>query len=268
MPVYTPYPGPGRGISTAGLNKNSGWKADVISQSGLNKQAGKSLSGLDTSFNPVVTSQSLSAVTGTTTTVNWTTQVGAPLGSITYQKADKSAAAVTVAETGSPPLTAHAIALTGLTAATYYVYTVTQPGAAGTGGKTTFSGRFGTTGTVTPTEQMSSPLDGVQSAPAPAPTAEETGSAAGLGVSAVEITATGPDSITVSWRTDAYADGQVDWDGGGQQGEVSEAGNKRMNHQVVLTGLQADTEYSLNITSQDAAGDEGSAQTTARTTAS
>lgn len=267
-PVYTPYPGPGRGISPAGIDKTSGFKADIVSASGINKQAGKSLSGLDTASNPVVTSFGLTGVTGTTATITWTTQIGQPLGSLQYRLAETNGAYTTVAEAGSPPLTSHSVPLTGLTAARYYEYIVVQPATGGaTVGKTVWSGRFGTTGTVTPTEMVApaAPSDGAvaeapapEPAPTPAPTAEETGEAPGLGITNVQVLNIQQDSATVVWRTDAYADGEVVYDTVPPSEEVAvqEGGARRLNHSVTIEGLDPGTAYRVEVNSQDAANHE------------
>lgn len=145
MPVYTPYPGPGKGISPAGINKMSGWGGVSIGQAGLNKTSGKSLSGLDQATNPIVTSTGVASITATGATVTWTTAPAQPLGTVQHRLAGSTGAYTTVNETGTPPVSSHAVPLTGLTTAKTYEYVVTQPATGGvTAGKTVYSGRFTT----------------------------------------------------------------------------------------------------------------------------
>src|SRR5262245_46575242 len=141
MPIYTPYPGPGKGLTVSGLNKDQGWGTRTaggqivrIGDFGLNKTAGKWMGGLDQSSNPYITSTTVTGITATAATVAWTTQVAQPLGSLRYRVAANPALAgtwTTVADTGTPPTTNHSVPLSGLTSGTVYEYEVTQPATGG-----------------------------------------------------------------------------------------------------------------------------------------
>src|SRR4030095_10813410 len=94
MPIYTIFPGPGKGLRTTGIDKDQGWGSrtaggQVIAgrdgQQGINRTAGVSTSGLDNSANPLVTARAVTSITGTGATVTWTTATGQPLGRLTYR---------------------------------------------------------------------------------------------------------------------------------------------------------------------------------------
>jgi len=274
MPIS---PAPGRAISVGGLNKTSGWGSrnatgNLIAghepDQGINHVAGLSESGVDTAANPLVTTFGVGSITTTAATVTWTSNPAAPLGSV-VRRALGAATTTTTAETGSPPLTAHSVALSGLTADTVYDLLITQPGSGQ--GRTEFVLRFrtGPTGMV-----LSAPAAAVQSAgqttaggeaPAAGTPPEGGGATPGLAISNVSVAVVDATTVEVTWRTDAYADGQVDWDGGGETGSEGEGGNKRLNHVVVLAGLNPGTVYALTVTSQDASGTEASAEATVET---
>lgn len=137
------YPTPGVGISRAGIDFGSGFNANPTE--GINYTAGLSLAGLDRANNPFISVRAVGSITATAATVTWTCAPASPLGSVARVAYGTGAAPTTVAETGTPPLTAHSVALSGLVTATTYQYTITQPGAAGTGGQSTSSGTFRTT---------------------------------------------------------------------------------------------------------------------------
>src|SRR5262245_24685491 len=263
MPLY---PTPGLGISTSGLNKVDGWGsvnpatgqvfAGHAGDQGIDHKAGLSLAGLDVAGNPFITNPAESAITPTGATITWTTAASQPNGQVNYRILGAASYQIKI-ETGGPR-TAHSVALTGLTAGKTYEYEVAQSNSATPPQWLQFSGRF-TTPLTELLEGMSSPLDGTQApvAEAPAP-------------NGLELTNVSPapsaTAITVTWRTAVYADGQVDWEGGGGEGSVTEDGNKRMNHLVTVSGLQPDTAYSLVVTSQDASGAEGAVTLDVRTT--
>jgi hypothetical protein len=261
MPIYTPYPGPGAGISTAGLNKNAGWGspgANAIGEAGINKTVGKSLSGLDQASNPIITSATITPGAAGTATIAWTTQVAKPLGSVQYRKAS-GGAWTTVAETGTPPLTTHSVALSGLSLSTIYEYIITQPGS-GTGAKTgkqVYQGRFttlvsladegtGGMGMLPGGESQTPPLMGGQDGQATPPA---------FGLSNLQANNMGATEMTVTWRTEVYADGTVMYRPvGGTATTVDELGVKRLNHSVTLTGLEPATQYEVAVISADAQG--------------
>ena len=275
MPIS---PAPGRAVSVAGLNKTSGWGSrdatgNLITghapDQGINHVQGLSESGIDTSANPLVTTFAVTSITTTAATVTWTSAPASPLGSVRV-RALGAATTATTNETGSPPLAAHSVPLSGLTTNTVYDLLVTQPGtgAGAAQGRTEFALRFrtGPTGQV-----LAAPAAAAAAVPPPPPprvAPEGRAPEPGLTVSSASAQATDATTVEVTWRTDAYADGQVDWIGGGLTGSVVEDGNKRLNHVVVLTGLAPGTAYTLTVTSQDAAGDEAGADLEVATPAS
>jgi len=273
MPIS---PSPGRGVSTAGIDKTSGWGSKDANgnllvgheaDQGINHIAGLSEGGLDTSTAPYARPLAPTGMTTTAVAVNWQTVPACPAGTIKYRLAGSTGAWTTVAEAAGTK-TAHSIPLSGLAAAKTYEYLITQPSWIVGGVAVEFGGRVHTTGgtgfeepegVVAP---LSSGLDGAATpvpapAPAPEPTAEETGSASGLAISAVTLDPD-PEEIVVLWRTDAYADGVVEYinTATNESRTATEPGNKRMNHEVVLTGLEPETTYLVRITSTDAAGDQ------------
>lgn len=275
MPIS---PSPGRGLSTAGIDKTSGWGSrdaagGIIpgheADQGINHLAGLSEYGLDVGTAVFVREVAATGIAATTATLNWATAPAAPAGTVKYRLAGSSGAYTTVAEEAGTK-TAHAIPLTGLVAGKTYEYMVTQPSPVVGGVAVEFSGRIHTTGGTEllggegQQEQqapMSSGLDGaaapVVTPPAPEPTsAEVTGIESGLVISAYTVD-TDPGEIIALWRTDAYADGSMELvnTSTNQATTVTEPGNKRMNHEVVATGLEPNTTYLVRVTSTDAAGD-------------
>src|SRR5262245_30601162 len=121
MPIYTVGQGVGRGLSTAGLNKDQGWGSrtaggQIIAghegEQGLNRVGGLSRAlSLDTANNPLVSARQVTGITATAATVQWTTAAGQPLASLAYKVSGTQGAVTTVNETGTPPVTAHSIAL-------------------------------------------------------------------------------------------------------------------------------------------------------------
>jgi hypothetical protein len=270
MPIYTPYPGPGAGISTAGLNKTAGWGSPplYIGDAGINKTAGKSLSGLDQNSNPVITSFNVTGITGTGATITWTTNVARPLGSVRWRLAS-GGAWTTVAEAGTPPLTTHSVPLTGLALSKVYEYEVTQPGS-GTGakaGKQVYQGRFTTlaAGELAAPDGVSSGGDGLMNTTGVTDSRDLlNGSSSSSSTPAFPINllqAVGErDEVTVTWRTEVYADGTVMYRPvGGQAATVDEVGVKRLNHSVTLSGLAPNTEYEVAVISADAQGNTSEA---------
>lgn len=271
------YPTPGKGISTLGINKLAGFGSrnaagNVLAgheaDQGINHASGLTKVGLDVANNPRVTALALTALTPPTATVSWTTAPTSPAGTVAWRLTGASGAFATVTEAGGP-FTAHTVNLTGLLANSSYDLILTQPGAGGAVVQvqtriSTVSGQAGVGLEATPLGGMSSPLDGTQTpVPSSEPTAqtiEETGAAPGLAISGAQAVALDSSRVQVTWRTDAYADGQVDWGitGGGLTNTVAEGGRKRMDHLVFLGGLQPGTTYHLVLTSEDAAGDEAS----------
>jgi Purple acid Phosphatase, N-terminal domain len=273
MPIS---PAPGRAISVAGLNKTSGWGSRDASgnliaghapDQGIAHVQGLSESGLDISNNPLITTYAVTGITTTAATVTWTSAPSAPLGSVRV-RALGAATSTTTNETGSPPLTAHSVALAGLTTNTVYDLLVTQPGA-GAGasqGRTEFVLRFrtGPTGQVLGAPEqhpaLSSPLDGAPTT-TPAPSVEETGEAPGLEISGLEAEAQDATTVVVSWRTSAYATGIVRIREGTEAlDDEPETGSKRMNHSVTVDGLGAGTTYHVRVESADAAGDTATSE--------
>lgn len=278
MPIS---PSPGRGISTAGINKTAGWGSMDANgglipghegDQGINHLAGLSEGGLDTSTAPYARLTAATGIAATTATLNWTSIPACPAGSVKYRLAGSSGAYTTVAEAAGTK-TAHSIPLTGLTAGKTYEFIVTQPSwvvGPPAGIAIDFSGRIHTTGGTELLEgegqsaPMSSGLDGATTPPVtpepttpPEPTsAEVTGIESGLVISAYTVD-TDPGEIIALWRTDAYADGSMELVNTttNQATTVTEPGNKRMNHEVVATGLEPNTTYLVRVTSTDAAGD-------------
>jgi len=262
MPIYTPYPGPGAGISTAGINKTAGWGSPplYIGDAGINKTAGKSLSGLDQNSNPVITSFNVTGITGTGATITWTTNVARPLGSVRWRLAS-GGAWTTVAEAGTPPLTTHSVPLTGLALSKTYEYEVTQPGS-GTGaqaGKQVYQGRFTT---LAAGEFGGFPEGETGGAGAPggatmqAPSQPDQPPAFDLTL--LQVTGISDTEATVQWRTNVYADGTVQYRtsgfGMGQPVVVEEGGAKRLNHSIYLVNLTPETVYQVTVVSADASG--------------
>ena len=260
MPVS---PAPGRALSVAGLNKTSGWGSrnatgNLIAghepDQGINHIQGLSESGLDTAANPLVTTFAVTSITTTGATVTWTSAPASPLGSVT-RRALGAATTTTTAETGTPPLTAHSVALSGLTADTVYDLLISQPGSGSgaTQGRTDFVVRIRTGPTGMVLDVGSATDGGAAPQRAAAPVPEE---APAFELTALEAYPEGTTSVTLTWRTEAYADGLVHWDDGeGHTGEEWEEGNKRLNHIVLLTGLTPATTYTVTVESSDAGGD-------------
>ncbi|MFL5864376.1 MAG: fibronectin type III domain-containing protein, partial [Solirubrobacteraceae bacterium] len=129
------YPTPGRAIGVSGLNKDQGWGSrtaggQVIAghagDQGIAHTVGLSKLGLDSNNNPIISSTSVTAITGTGATINWTSVVSQPNGVVRYRNLAVGGAYTTVNETGGPRTT-HTVSLTGLTAGVIYEYEVTQP---------------------------------------------------------------------------------------------------------------------------------------------
>ena len=285
------YPTPGAGLSVAGLNKLSGFKSPP--DEGINHTAGLRKDGLDTKNNPYVSAVAATAVTATGATVNWQTAPATPLGSVSYRKVS-GGAATTVNETGTPPVSTHSVPLTGLAAGTSYDIVITQPGPTTPPPQRTVQivARIKTTGagpgdlagggepqpairdTTRVTDSRDLLADGAGAPAAPArtgptysytPAVHVRAAEEGLFITSVKVEPLSPTSLAVTWRTDAYADGVVSWTGDGGSGSEVEAGNRKLNHVVNLTGLAPGTTYDLVIEGEDAAGDVGRAEATGTT---
>ena len=285
MPIS---PSPGRGISTAGINKTAGWGSRDVNggiipgheaDQGINHLAGLSESGLDYSTAVFVREVAATGIAATTATLNWATAPAAPAGSVKHRLAGGTGAYTTVAELAGTK-TAHTVPLTGLVAGKTYEYIVTQPSPIAGGVAVEFSGRIHTTGGTVEDPQgatqpayLSSGVDGAGSLPVTPPvrdspeppgdgsvtTAEgerERESAAGLTISAYTVDAEETEVIAF-WRTSAYADGEMSLVNTvtNRTITVQESGNKRLNHEAVASDLEPNTVYLVRVTSTDASGE-------------
>lgn len=260
------YPTPGRAISVSGLNKDQGWGSrtaggQVIAghagDQGISHTIGLSKLGLDTNNNPMVTSTSVSAITGTSGSVNWTTVVAQPNGVLRWRLAS-GGAWTTVNETGGPR-TNHTVAVTGLTAGLIYEYEVTQPSTDGKN-QAVFHGRI-TAGLALGEDPQQAPQQ-----PAAPQLGDTTGitdsqdllaakSAPKFEVTNLQATVPTPEEMIVTWRTGVYADGTVvyrPYDGAAAS--VDEGGFKRLLHSVTVRGLTPGTSYEVTVVSADAQG--------------
>jgi len=270
MPIYTIYPGPGKGLRTTGIDKDQGWGSrtpggQVLAgrdgQQGINHTAGISTSGLDNAANPIITARAVTSITGTGATVTWTTAVGQPPGRVAWRLAGQNVAATVVNEGGAYPITNHSIAVTGFTSGKVYEYRVTQQSQTG-GGIIEWDGRItagvsllaaGGTGGDGGGAQLSTSPSTSSPPPPAAPSQPRANAFPVTNVEVVDITGT---EATVRWRTGVYADGTVVLRAAAGDRPVDEIGVKRMNHSVTLTGLTPGTHYEVNILSTDAQGEE------------
>lgn len=263
MPMY---PTPGLAISVSGVNKDAGFGtrtaggqivAGHAADQGINHSAGLSKIGMDSNNNPIISSRSVTAITGTGATLNWTTTVAQPNGSVRWRTASGGAWA-TVNETGGP-LTTHTVALTGMTSGVVYEYEVTQ---LATNGKNqaVFQGRI-TAGLALGEDPQQAPQQ---------PTAPQLGDTTGITdsqdllaaksapkfeVTNLQATTPTPEEMIVTWRTGVYADGTVvyrPYDGAAAT--VDEGGFKRLLHSVTVRGLTPGTSYEVTVVSADAQG--------------
>ena len=274
MPLY---PTPGKGSSTAGLDKDDGWGSrnaagQVIDfahagDAGIDHTAGLWEGGLDIAFNPRITTRTVAAITGTGATINWTTQIAQPPGTVSRRVAGAASAAwVTPQTEAAGNKTNHSIVMTGLTVSTTYEYKISQPPLNAAGNTVEIIGTFRTAASMEDPggmqERLGAPIlndttgitnstdllqDGAQKAPA-------------FPMNNLTATASGPTEITVTWRTEVYADGTVMYRPvGGEASTADELGVKRLNHSVVLGGLKPDTEYEVAVISADAQGNTSEA---------
>ena len=271
MPVY---PTPGKGISTAGLDKDEGWGSrnaagQVIDfnhagDQGIDHYSGLWKGGLDTQNNPKITTRTVTAVTGTGATINWTTQTSQPPGTVRRRVAGAANAAwVTPQTEGAGNKTNHSIVMTGLTVGTTYEYQITQPPLDATAGTVEVLGSFRTAATMTQGvagEQLGPPIQDTSRItdsqelmkPQVGPGREQL--TPPFKMNNLKAEADGGE-VTVTWRTEVYADGTVMYRPvGGQSATTDELGVKRLNHSVTLTGLKPDTEYEVAVISADAQG--------------
>lgn len=264
------YPQPGTGLSTAGLNKSAGFASPP--DKGINHTAGLRKSGLDTAGYPVVGAVASAGVTGTTATINWQTATAAPLGIVRYSTNQNPLNSLNKNETGTPPLTNHTVALTGLTVGTTYYYLVEQPASAGglvtrsntysfktaasgmaaSGMQQGAPGELQNTTTVTESQDL---MAGATGATGAAPGSSEPNA---FDLTLLQVVGISDVEATVQWRTEVYADGTVQYrqsDGtSGPDVVVEEGGAKRLNHSVILSGLKPDTVYRVAVVSADASG--------------
>jgi hypothetical protein len=144
MPSYPPV---AKYVSAAGIDKGAGWNqpppAGHVPDAGIDHTAGLTKAGLDAAANPLISGANVTPIGTTTATVVWTT-ASLPGGSVAHRPQGSTGAYTTVSEAAGP-FTAHSVPLTGLTTATNYEYIITQPGAAGSGGSSTYYGSFRTT---------------------------------------------------------------------------------------------------------------------------
>ena len=75
---------------------------------------------------PTIVHQPLTAVTATTTTINWTTNPACPPGQVNYSLSPTLSPLSVASEAGGAAVTSHAVPLTGLTATTRYYYRIFQ----------------------------------------------------------------------------------------------------------------------------------------------
>src|SRR5215204_1384327 len=263
------YPTPGRAISTQGLNKDQGWGSrtpggQVIAghagDQGIAHTAGLSKLGLDTNNNPIISATSVTAITGTGATINWTTVVSQPNGVVRFRNVAVGGAYTTVNEVGGPR-SAHTVPITGLTAGAIYEYEVTQPSTDGKN-QTVYRGRITAGLAEEPQNQPMAPQLGnttgitdSRDLLAGGSTTTNESAAPPFEITGLQATAPDPDEMTVTWRTGVYADGTVmyrPYDGAAQTAD--ELGVKRLNHSVTLTGLTPDTDYEVAVISADAQG--------------
>jgi len=261
-------------VSVAGIDKTSGWGSKDANgnllvgheaDQGINHLAGLSEFGLDTGSAPYVRTLAPTGMTTTAVVVNWQTTPASPAGSIRYRLAGSSGAYTTVAEAAGTK-TAHSIPLSGLTAATTYEYLITQPSPVVGGVAVEFIGRVHTTGgtgfrapDAPGVQRMDGPAAPAPVAqPVPVQTQAQTQTQEGGGHFAISAVTLDPDpeEIAVLWRTDVYADGSVECTNPATNFSVAvlEPGNKRLNHEVVVTGLDPSTTYLVRVISADANG--------------
>lgn len=288
MPVY---PTPGKGISTAGLDKDDGWgsrnAAGAIidfahaGDQGIDHYSGLWKGGLDTQNNPKVTTRTVTAITDTGATINWTTQTSQPPGTVRRRVAGAANAAWTNPQTeAAGNKTTHAIVMTGLTVNTPYEYQITQPPLNATAGTVEIIGSFRTALTMEDPgmqgvqgEQMGPPIlnpdvhglrdtsritDSQDLIRKVGPEQEQLPPA--FKMNNLQAADEGPTGVTVTWRTEVYADGTVMYRPvGGEATTVDEIGVKRLNHSVTLSDLKPDTEYEIAVISADAQGNTADA---------
>ena len=168
---------------------------------------------------PVVTGVNATSVTATSATINWSTDKAAD-SQVAYRTTAAYGATSALASTLT---TAHAVGLTGLTAATTYHYQVLSRDAQG---NLTTSADFTFTTGAPPVV---------------------------TGVNATSVTAT---SATINWSTDKAADSQVAYGTTAAYGTTSAlASTLTTAHAVNLTGLTAATTYHYQVLSKDAQGE-------------
>jgi hypothetical protein len=117
------YPYPGRAISPQYLRKADGFKTPP--DEGINHGAGLSKQGLDLASPGVITASSVTGITTSAATVNWTT-ASLPGGSVLILRPDGGE---TIFNEATGPMTAHAAAFSGLTSGFRYSYRIVQPSA-------------------------------------------------------------------------------------------------------------------------------------------
>jgi hypothetical protein len=122
MPIS---PTPGRGISTAGIDKISGFKTPP--DEGIDHIAGLSEDGMDTATNPLTTPLAPTGVVGTGCVINWTTAPASPPGSVKYRVAGAGGAYSAPVSEAAGNKTSHTVPLSGMVVATAYEYVVNQP---------------------------------------------------------------------------------------------------------------------------------------------
>ena len=80
---------------------------------------------------PTLIHQPITGITASGATINWTSSPACPPGQVNYSLSPTLSPLLVKSETGGAPVTAHAVPLTGLAAATRYWYRIFQVTAAG-----------------------------------------------------------------------------------------------------------------------------------------
>jgi hypothetical protein len=209
--------------STPGVQIVYAWAKDAAGNVSSPYTAAVVVTPIDTTPPVVLSGPSVTSVSNNSAVIEWQTDEAAQ-GGVKY--GDSYPLVSSVAETGYG--TRHSVTVSGLAADATYLVSVYAVDHTGNGPTT-------------------SKVISLHTKPAPDTTAPYV-------TEGPTVTAAGPDSATIQWRTDEPAQGQVSYGTTNLLGSAAAESGFNTSHSVKITGLTAQTGYYFKVSATDIAG--------------